>query len=655
MPYTPPGFPPAEVSRRTPSQKGLAAAPRHHRRSSSVTSKPAPLQKSASFATKAQTQLELSRGPVSPPDSNHTSDDDAADHVPTGRKLDNLHELQEAIRAIPQRRASSPPGSPKPQPFNSFKVLSHHRSSSDTLTLDLSCLSLVNFNNSSDSDQDPFKPLRMIRKKSGELVRPSLRSPSSSRRPKSAPATPAYKSVTFSSDLEHVRHFHQSERPIAVSTEASPTDYFSDQEFPLVKSPPSDNLAIELPNFPVDTLTRKTAPVRLEHLKLSSDKKNLLGKVAVRNLAFNKWVAVRFTVDYWQTISEVAAEFDDDVRRKDREAGIDWFSFCIKLQDLANLDKKKMFLCVRYNVNALEYWDNNNSFNYQIEFRRRPRLHSRRQSHPGTSQPSLEIERDDFFGDVRPSWTSNNSDTKHRNTDIPLSQSQKTAAIQLVSSFDESNTSLPLKSGKNAGTLSNRYDFGASLNAARRTRPRAESTGAIKPPSVLKQTSGDTTSAQAPHLFVQSPSPETRCERSSLSVSRADVSAEPTAKLNPSAVSAAENKNTRPDMNSGQYWDFVKTYCFFQGGNNKSTNKSAEGQVKTPANSLLSSAQVGLSIANFTPPTSSEGHDQQIPTFESYYTTSSGSNSSSNSSRHPSGHTSPAVTLGPVHSPLIRS
>ncbi|KAL7416214.1 putative phosphatase regulatory subunit, partial [Mrakia frigida] len=101
-------------------------------------------------------------------------------------------------------------------------------------------------------------------------------------------------------------------------------------------------------------------------ISLNDDAKNLRGIIHVRNIAFNKRVSVRFTTDSWSTTSEVTATFQDSIKG----GTFDRFSFVIKLQDMARLEEKKLFLAVRYHVEGREIWDSNAGQNYHIEFKR---------------------------------------------------------------------------------------------------------------------------------------------------------------------------------------------------------------------------------------------------------------------------------------------
>ncbi|KAK9461402.1 putative phosphatase regulatory subunit-domain-containing protein [Lipomyces oligophaga] len=357
----------------------------------------------------------------------------------TSREIQGLAELQQAIRLSmpePRRQASPTREDDKGQKsyFSPPLTTSHSM-------IDLSSASAASNSGSEfvstfeDTDEEEHTIPRMVRKKSGELVKPSLKS----RRPSSAPSTPTYpKNVHFDTHLEHVRHFLQAERPTAVSNQASPVDEHDlENSFPWLARPgaslemnfdrqfhkdsmfgyngqdvdedfddgfgtssSSDEIddvgpetvkaenilkpsfygwELVLPNFPILPSQNSDAMVYTERIFLSADRRSLLGHVAVKNIAFSKWVAVKFTVDYWKTVSQVTAEYTDlisngSVNRYPRpRSGYDRFTFAIKLQDFSKLEQKVLFFCVQYSVNGQEFWDNNNGANYQVQFKRNTR------------------------------------------------------------------------------------------------------------------------------------------------------------------------------------------------------------------------------------------------------------------------------------------
>ncbi|KAF9464610.1 putative phosphatase regulatory subunit-domain-containing protein [Collybia nuda] len=220
--------------------------------------------------------------------------------------------------------------------------------------------------------------LRLIRKKSGQLVKSSLKS-SKSRdsltvitkgfSTKSEPNTPTHKAVHFDSKLEHVKLFLAEQKPLAVSRDGSPTEDTSgtDNDFPSFifgdgDAKPKKTLVMQVPNMPskVDLNT----DIALERLSLSSDSTCILGRVRVRNIAYAKWVAVRFTFDSWQTTSEVTAKYLEPIN-----SDFDRFTFSIRLNDLlARIEGKTLYLALRYTVAGREIWDNNSGRNHLAEF-----------------------------------------------------------------------------------------------------------------------------------------------------------------------------------------------------------------------------------------------------------------------------------------------
>jgi hypothetical protein len=480
---------------------------------------------------------------LSPPESSHNSSDEDESKRGRERDLDKLAELQAAIRIIEQRKESSPnrtehdsrratmaldlvipqldnslstpnntsAESSRPPLSREARKISHSRSATDSnIVWDRAYQqqSPVQYgrhaddhdgdgdgDGDDDDEADSDESVRqskppMVRKKSGELVRPALRPSSAKRWPSSMPGTPTYsKAVHFDSHLEYVRHFLQVDKPLAVSAGSSPVEnYESDMEFPFGNDepapsrPPPFEWEIDLSNFPDPAKPRESWPVRVERVFLSSDNKNLVGAIAVQNLAFQKRVVARFTLDYWKTTSEVVADFNHDVRRRQND-GCDRFNFSIKLADLAHLENKTLFFCIRYTVNGRDYWDNNRGMNYQVDFRKQAKPQqgkkgmSGRGARPLGSLPRSKPSPPRSFGPP-PKALPPSFDDFAAGFDSFLSFNQSSPAsiigdspIKLKSARPRSPPEMvpdaPTRRPKaNAQAFGNRYDFGASLNAA---------------------------------------------------------------------------------------------------------------------------------------------------------------------------------------------
>jgi hypothetical protein len=300
-------------------------------------------------------------------------------------------------------------------------------------------------------------------KKSGELVQPALR-PSSRRRTSRIPETPKYaKVVHFNDDIELIRHFFQVDRPIAISTGSVPVGTDSEGECPLYDDHQSrrEEWEIKLTNFPTNP-ERQTMPVRVERIFLAPDYQTLVGMVACAKIASQKLVVCRFTLDDWKTTSEVVAECNDDVRNKQTNDSYDQFIFNIKLADQANLASKTLLLCVLYNANGQDYWDNNGSMSYQVDFIKKAKQKGEERSTgtlgtiPRSRYPplaprprSMPESFDDDFGRGIPSDSSRSS--------ILLKPKSKRGSL------------FPGQAPHRQATgqaFSSRYEFGASLSAA---------------------------------------------------------------------------------------------------------------------------------------------------------------------------------------------
>lgn len=538
---------------------------------------------------------------ISPPDSSQNSSDEEDNQRRRGRNLeaDNLKELQAAISAIEQRRESSPSrgqdnsktpsqqdaaASSRPPLSREARKISHSRSSTDSnIVFDgaatVPATSPVKFHSDDEDSDDPQRPRPgMVRKKSGELVRPALR-PSSRRRPSSMPGTPTYsKAVHFDSHLEHVRHFLQVDRPLAVSAGSSPVEqYESESEFPFASEEPSGRVRsppyeweIKLANFPYqDADSRKALPVHVERIFLSSDNKTMVGSIAVQNLAFQKTVVARFTFDYWKTTSELIADYSHDVRRKQHGDALDRFTFNIKLADQVNLENKTMFFCVRYSVGGQDYWDSNSGYNYQVDFSKKPKPQNGKNGMSGLgARPLNALPRS------RPSPPTSSGP---RPKSYPSSLDDFTAVVDSAGFGDTGSLIgepvLKLRKPKSKTAIvpdaptrrlnassqafGNRYDFNSSLTAAKNNAFAilGEQSGLLP---TAKQTSHEVPAAVAPVVA------------SSGISAKPDAVAEPVkaeAVVKAPAVGPVPSKpaallSEKPSLASQSYQELVEKYCF---------------------------------------------------------------------------------------------
>ena len=417
-----------------------------------------------------------------------------------------------------------------------------------------------------DTDDEGKSKPPMVRKKSGELVRPALR-PSSHRRPSSMPGTPIFsKAVHFDSHLEHVRHFLQVDRPLAVSAGSSPVDnYESDTEYPFPggsagnsnsapRTPPFE-WEILTPNFSHDSLARKSLPVRLEKVWLSSDQKTMLGSVAVANLAFQKKVTCRFTLDYWKTTSEVAGEYCHEIRPCDTAVSYDRFNFSIKLADTAHLESKTLFFCIRYSVNGQEFWDNNSSANFQVDFRKKhlaqngknnfqgasgrsrnslPRSNRRPNSSSSLRPKSMPVAFQDFVEESQ--YKFDQPIHEYLGESGPTGLRLKTKSSSNIAS-DNIVKGLSSPSG---AAFSNRYDFGASLSAA--VQAAKDTMGKDKDALYMKETT---------RQFQPQPQPQPQPSKGRLS---------PPAQH--AAATGSGSNSPVPSLQSASYEELVNKYCF---------------------------------------------------------------------------------------------
>lgn len=516
---------------------------------------------------------------ISPPDSDNSDDGEGKDR---GRELE-IAELQKAVRSIDLRREGSPddkagkrvqltvsapisqitsPSALTPEArkiahsrSNTAEIVNHRPTfvESPTQTTD----------DSEDDEDGALSKPSLVRKKSGELVKPALR-PSSRRRYSSMPGTPTYhKSVHFNESENQTRHFLQVDKPMAVSAGTSPVEtYDSETEYPFDYNNKSSR-EIRLSNFPSDTFERKLKPVRVERLFLSPDKETLVGTVAVQNLSFQKLVVARFTLDHWKTTSEVVAEYNNDLQQS--SDGCDKFNFHIKLSDSSNIESKTLLLCVRYNVNGTDFWDNNDDRNYQIDF---TRVNKKSKNQPNSSlgaRPLSAIPRSRHLPPSSPVGRGRSDSTDDEfGARFDMGSTYQFCTPNKI--ITESGGSILLKPKPKRTNISNglaqshnnlggRYDFGASLSAALSTAQDR-----------LGRNSG-----------LMHGAPQKQDDDYFALQNRKDSTV--ATKEEKPDFSVSSGGSDRPAMGSAQYRDLVQKFCYV----GSSTNRSPSAGVSSAA------------------------------------------------------------------------
>ncbi|KAN0136128.1 putative phosphatase regulatory subunit domain containing protein [Lactarius tabidus] len=178
---------------------------------------------------------------------------------------------------------------------------------------------------------------------------------------------PSPKSVHFKDEdgeLESVRLFRPTGRPSYVSRPHShsdtETETETDSSFTARQCSGTMFTTMDIPPIP-SLNTPPKSKVHLESLTLLPARPPLLrGIVRVRNISFEKCVAVRFTTDGWTTVSETQARFVGPAPETD--GAWDLFAFTTPVQA-----PRKIHLAVRYTVPGIgEWWDNNGGADFRI-------------------------------------------------------------------------------------------------------------------------------------------------------------------------------------------------------------------------------------------------------------------------------------------------
>ncbi|CAI2351064.1 unnamed protein product [Caenorhabditis sp. 36 PRJEB53466] len=167
-------------------------------------------------------------------------------------------------------------------------------------------------------------------------------------------------------DLENLQYFVKEDlsQQQIIRFSSPPTSSFSSP--PLIPktriNQPAPRLVLH--NFPYRSeheYNEKTRETRVCVTALRVSGSSIVGQVNLLNVAFNKEVVVRYTVDGWDSQDEVVASYS---HRMFATEDIDAFNFTIAIP--IKVTEGKCEFCVQYRVAGDEYWDNNSGSNYVV-------------------------------------------------------------------------------------------------------------------------------------------------------------------------------------------------------------------------------------------------------------------------------------------------
>jgi hypothetical protein len=167
-------------------------------------------------------------------------------------------------------------------------------------------------------------------------------------------------------------HFSLSLSICVFPVEASPSDIPSSPVYNVPEAPLFNN-RIRLLNFPTAVpLTVSGKASRLDHVELLGH--TLCGSILVKNIAYEKNVTIRYSLDQWQSFHDINAQWKCSEEEfllggPSLEKGLDRFEFKVDLSQEMKRDVTPHILqfAVCYQVNGETHWDNNQNKNYHIQ------------------------------------------------------------------------------------------------------------------------------------------------------------------------------------------------------------------------------------------------------------------------------------------------
>ncbi|KAI8091813.1 putative phosphatase regulatory subunit-domain-containing protein [Thamnidium elegans] len=315
------------------------------------------------------------------------------------------------------------------------------------------------------------------------------------------------KTVRFQSQ-DQVRYFYKNQSANTVKMD------------PPMMDNSIEDFKLSLPHWPTrnNIFYNTEQKIRMETVSLvngdyelmSQNKFLLEGRCRAMNLSFHKLVSIRYSFDLWRTYKETTGEFRESIASTSNT----WDRFVFNIPMDAKQNVQSLYLALRYTVGDQEFWDNNNGMNYEVVINCTNTI----------EQEQLPVQEQDLVTNI----------TKEDEEELALMKD-------------------------NTKVLGRRYDFTASLSAAR--KPYFASPPPSPPGTPVDNE--DNFSYTPPVFFDDSSS------LSQETTYRVENNKKPEpAAATAAAVVAVKTPPTSAEGFQMSYSDFVSKYCFYNSHSN---------------------------------------------------------------------------------------
>ncbi|KAG2205798.1 hypothetical protein INT47_003981 [Mucor saturninus] len=349
------------------------------------------------------------------------------------------------------------------------------------------------------------------------------------------------------------------------------------------------------PNWPGSENNDSNILLNKKSFTITHDNQSIKGKLSIRNLALDKSVSIRYTLDGWTSVTDVDAVFFGP---NPKNVAFDIYEFSMDLgfghlSDHGEMRGKLEFL-IRFSAGDMDYMDNNHGRNYQIKIIADPL------NDPWASEKQLEKIPDHH------QYPDNNSTDDDTEEEEEIEEEEEEKHNQFTNALKGYKHAKPFHLNKRQPWLGTRYDFGQSLSLAKRApyeswshtvkpdptfindyflaKPisiqpsntdKSSKTVSVPPtpPKVTSTTSTPTIPSFKPTYTTFSSSSAPPSPRTSPTLSSSTLPLPRPAYHQSQSTSAVidtlPSSNSPLDIHSSDYLYLVNKYCFYNGDDSK--------------------------------------------------------------------------------------